>query len=241
METDGMDATADVGGEAGERGLFFQIGFQRCGTTSIAAFFNRCGIACVHHDQGRLARRMRVNMEAGVRPLAGYDERYRAFTNINWNAADDYYDGFKHFAALRHAYGGRFILNVRPVEHWVRSVMSHKALRGRRLVESHYALRFGTTDLEEVAARWRAEWEAHRRRVLAEIPADELLVFDIESDPPERLCDFAGVPRACARFWTRENATLNPLGAVISRSVPLALKQRIPAPLKRPLKNLLAR
>ena len=241
MKTDRRKATTDAGNDAGEPGFFFQIGFQRCGTTSIAAFFNRCGIPCVHHDQGRLARRMRVNMEAGAPPLAGYDERYRAFTNINWNAADDYYDGFKHFAALRRAYGGRFILNTRPVEHWVRSVMSHKALRGRRHAEAHYSLRFGTTDPERVAACWRDEWEAHRRRVVAEIPADELLVFDIESDPPELLCDFAGVPRSCARHWTRENATLNRAGALVSRSVPLALKRRIPAPLKRPFKNWLAR
>lgn len=241
MENDGTKATRDARGEAGAQGFYFQIGFQRCGTTSVAAFFNRCGIACVHHDQGRLARRMRVNMEANARPLAGYDERYRAFTNINWNAADDYYDGFKHFAALRRAYGGRFILNTRPVEHWVKSVMSHKELRGRRHVEAHYALRFGTTDTEEVAARWRDEWEDHHRRVVAELPAAELLVFDIESDPPETLCDFVGVPRACARFWTRENATMNPLGTLISRNVPLPLKRRIPEPVKRPFKNWLAR
>lgn len=42
---------------------------------------------------------------------------------------------------------------------------------------------------------WLEDWESYHRRVVAEIPADELLVFDIESDPPERLCDFIGVPR----------------------------------------------
>lgn len=218
---------------------FFQIGFQRCGTTSLALFFNRCGIPCVHYDEGRLAKRMRINLAAGARPLEGYDERYRAFTNMNWSAADDYYDAFKHFAELRRAYGGRFILNTRPVEHWVRSVMTHKAQRGRREMLAHYETRFGVTDLERVAECWRAEWDAHHRRVLAELPAEELLVFDIESDPPERLCDFIGVPRSHARLYTRENATMNRFGRLLMRAVPRPVKRRVPARYKRLVKNRL--
>lgn len=241
METDGTTMTA-AGGEPRRPGFIFQIGFQRCGTTAIAAFLNRCGIDCVHHDQGRLARRMRENLASGAPPLAGYDERYRAFANMNWTAPDDFYDGFKEHAALRRAYGGRFILNTRPVEHWVRSVMSHKALRlGRSGAAAHYRHRFGTADPEGVAERWRADWEAHHKRVRAEIPADELLVFDIESDPPEALCDFVGVPCDRARHWGRENATMNGLGRLVARAVPVAVKRRVPEALKRPVKNLLAR
>ena len=94
-----MSKTNAGTGEASDRTerFFFQVGFQRCGTTAIATFFERCGIPAVHCDEGRLAKRMRVNIEAGARPLAGYDERYRAFTNMNWSAADDYYDAFKPY------------------------------------------------------------------------------------------------------------------------------------------------
>ena len=233
----GHEATTDAG--VGTPMRYFQIGFQRCGTTSLALFFNRCGIPCVHNDEGRLARRMRLNIEAGDPPLKGYDDRYRAFADMNWNEADDYYDAFKQFGALRRAYGGRFILNTRPVDHWVRSLMALKARRGRRHMLAHYELRFGTTDLARVAECWREEREAHHRRVIAEVPAGELLVFDIESDPPERLCDFVGVPRACARFYTHENGTMNGFGRALARGVPRAVKRRIPGRLKRPVKNLL--
>ena len=232
-----MEAAGEAG--AGEETRYFQIGFQRCGTTSISLFLNRCGIPCVHYDEGRLAKRMRVNLEAGERPLAGYDDRYRAFTNMNWSAADDYYDAFKQYETLRRAYGGLFILNTRPVDNWVRSVMAHKAQRGRREMLAQYALRFGTTDLEEVARLWRADWAEHHRRVHETIPADELLVFDIESDPPERLCDFVGVPRSCARFYTRENATMNRFGRLLVRGVPHAVKRRTPPGFKRLVKNRL--
>ena len=220
---------------------FFQIGMQRCGTTSIALFLERCGIPCVHYDEGRLAKRIRVNLAAGGRPLAGYDERYLAFTNMDWNAADDYFDGFKHFGALRRAYGGRFILNTRPMEHWVRSIMSNRAQRGRRQMLAHYALRFGTTDLEEVAQCWRAEREAHHRRVLAEIPADELLVFDIERDPPDALCRFAGLGAGAVRHWGRENPSPGGLGRALAGWTPRTVMRRIPEALKRPARQALRR
>ncbi len=235
--TESDAAPAEAG--AYRRTRFFQIGFPRCGTSSIAAFFNRCGIPCVHHDRARLARRMRANLEAGARPLEGYDHRYLAFTDMDLNTADDYFDAFKHYAALHRAYSGKFILNTRPRERWVRSIMMHKARWGRRKLLQHYDLRFGTMDLDRVAELWREEWEEHHRRVREEIPAGILLEFDIESDPPERLCDFAGVPHSCARFYTHENATMNRFGRFLGASVPLAVKHRIPAGLKGPLKNLL--
>ena len=217
---------------------YFQIGFQRCGTTALAAFFNRCGIACVHYDRGRLARRMRDNMAAGVRPLEGY-EHYRAFTNMDLNTPEVYFDAFKHYRALHRAYGGKFILNTRPAEHWVRSVMAHMATGFGRGALRHYELRFGTADPARVAECWRAEWETHHLRVRREIPGEILLEFDIESDPPELLCDFIGLPRACARHWRRQNPTMNRLGRLAAAYAPLAVKRRIPDGVKQPLKTLL--
>ena len=217
---------------------FFQIGFKHCGTTALWAFFNRSGIACVHHDKGRLARRMRANLAAGRAPLDGYDTRYRAFTNMDFQTRDDHFDGFMHFEALDDAYGGRFILNTRPVEHWLASIMRHA---GGRALRTAHAARFGTGDPEEAAALWRAAWEAHHRRVRASIPPERLLVFDIESDPPERLCGFAGLPRACARFWTLENPSLNRLGTAVSACLPGPVKRAVPDAVKYPAKKLLRR
>ena len=234
-------APAGEGAVPDGRTRIFQIGMQRCGTTAIALFLERCGIPCIHYDEGRLAKRIRVNLAAGDHPLAGYDERYLAFANMNRNAADDYCDAFKEHAAFRRAYGGRFILNTRPMERWIRSVMAYKAQRGRREAAAHWTLRFGTADPDAVAAGLRAERETHHRRVLAEIPADELLVFDIESDPPERLCDFVGVPRDRARLWTRENALMNPLGQFLARTVPTPVKRSIPVAWRRRVRNRLAK
>ena len=150
------------------RARLFQIGFKRCGTTALAAFLNRCAIPCVHYDKGRLARRMRDNLAAGRAPLDGYDRRYAAFTNMDFQTPADHFDGFRHFGALLAAYGGRYILNTRPVDNWLASVMRNA---GRPRMRAAHRARFGTDDPREVAERWRAAWEAHHRRVAAEVPA----------------------------------------------------------------------
>lgn len=102
------------------------------------------------------------------------------------------------------------------------------------------ALLLGLPATAALAAGLRADREEHDRRVLAEIPADELLVFDIEADPPERLCDFVGVPRDWARFWTPENALMNPLGRSLVRAVQRPVKRGVPRGWRRLVKNWLA-
>ena len=220
------------------RARFFQIGFRRCGTTALAAFFNRCAIPCVHHDRGRLARRMRDNLAAARAPLDGYDRRFAAFTNMDFQAPTDHFDGFLHFDALLTDYGGRFILNTRPVEHWLESVMRNADHPRRRAA---YRARFGTDDLREVAACWRAAWEEHHRRVIEEVPAQSLLVFDIESDPPERLCDFIGVGREHAHFYTLENPRMTPFAESLAAGLPRPLRRAVPDAVRHRVKKWLRR
>ena len=226
------------GGAGAPRARFFQIGFRRCGTTALAAFFNRCAIPCVHYDDGRLPRRMRANLAAGRAPLDGYDHRYAAFTNMDLQTPTEHFDGFVHFEALLAAYGGRYILNTRPVERWLASIMRNAARPG---VRAAHRARFGTDDPRAVAEHWRAAREAHHRRVVASIPPARLLVFDIESDPPERLCDFAGVPRACARLYTLENPRMAPLAEALAARLPGPVRRAAPPALRRRVKKLLRR
>ena len=174
----------------------------------------------------------------GRAPLDGYDRRYRAFTNMDFQTRRDHFEGFKHFDALLAAYGGKFILNTRPVDHWLRSML-HRSAR-KRWRDTH-AARYGTGDPERVAECLRAEWEAHHRRVCNEIPPQRLLVFDIEADPPERLCDFVGVPRSQAGLYTSENRSFNVFGDWLDTWLPGPVKRAVPDRVKSPVKRLLRR
>ena len=73
----------------------------------------------------------------------------------------------------------------------------------------------------------------------AELPPERLLVFDIESDPPERLCELIGAPPALARHYRVENPSLNRWGEALAACLPFAVKRALPGRLKRPVKRWL--
>ena len=102
--------------------------------------------------------------------------------------------------------------------------------------EAAELLRFGAGLVAEI---WRREWEEHHARVRATIPPEQLLVFDIESDSPLLLCEFAGLPPACARHYGPQNHSLGPLGWLVARCTPLAVKRLLPPGVRLPLKRLL--
>lgn len=181
---------------------------------------------------------MRENIARGARPMEGY-EHYRAFTDMVYIGAADWFDGFARFRELEAAYGPepggcRFILNTRPMDDWIRSVTAHAQRPGHRLRwAAHLRHRFGTSDPERIAMCWRDLREAHHARVRAELPGDRLLEFDIQSDPPERLCSFVGVSPDCARHWRHENRSPGPVHRALTSLSRHPLARAVPEPLKR--------
>ena len=222
---------------------YFQIGFSKCGTTSIAAFFNRSGIPCVHFDRGRLGRQMQRNLLDNLPLLTGYDDRYRVFTNMEYYAADDYFEGFKRYPELMESYeDSKFILNTRNRENWIRSRFNFFMRGGKDLpILEYWRYRYDTTDRDVLADYWREDWEAHHQNVISDIPGERLLVFDIEQDDPALLCEFVGLPSDYAPHYTHENVGLNAVGLSIARSVPLSVKRIIPRGVKDPVKHFLRR
>ena len=186
-----------------ERQKYFQIGFRKCGTTALWDFFNRNGIPAVHWDEGDLARRMRDNLEAGRPALDGYDERYAAFTDMEFNDPDDYFEGFKRFRELLRDYpGAKFILNTRDQAAWLLSMRRWARRTRRRRYLKH---RYGTASLDVFSRKLARDRKAHHAAVVATIPPKQLLVFDIEADDPERLRLFCDLPVSAAARYGRHN------------------------------------
>ena len=231
----------------------FQIGHMRCGTTSIYRLFRDNGIPAIHWVESGmadedvfpdsmgdiLAIRMRENLHRrsdGVKILDGFDERYRVFTNMNYeNVPDpsDSFDGFMEYRYLMEDYpDAKFILNVRPVDHWVKSMLRMHRQWGGDYLHRKYR----TPDEAEVEALLRQEWESHCREVVATIPPERLLVFDVERDDPVNLCRFAGLPDSAARRWGQRNKSYgrfheNVLHLLVL-CVPSGIRRRIPKPVR---------
>ena len=247
------------------RPRFFQIGFNRCGTASLHRFFCLNGVASVHHDHGRLAIAMDANLRAGRPVLAGYED-FEAFLDMSYQRAHIHVEIYKRWEALlEQVPEARFVLNLRDVDRWVESRLAMGAWtewRGERPARGfgapwddaphglvrrippfreRYRLCHGLADVGAVTAHWRADWARHVAAVKASIPADRLLVFDVERDPPEALCRFAGLDTGAARHWGRENLSLGSLGRALAGWTPRSLVRRIPEALKRPARRALRR
>jgi hypothetical protein len=164
----------------------FQIGFNKCGTRSFAHWFERCGHRSVHWDRGRLASTMRSNREEGLPLLRGYEDYvlYSDMENIHDVRGLTY--AYEWFGDLHRQYpDGKFLMNIRPMEKWIRSRLNHVTY----LQDTMAAL--GVDERNALAA-----WEKHYREQTEKADAyfqafpGRFLVFDIENEPVEKVCRF---------------------------------------------------
>lgn len=160
----------------------FQIGFNRCGTTSIHSYFVANGIRRVHWDNGCLARRMFTNLANGDDIIAGYSE-FDVFTDMEWLDGVHFFEGYKLFPYLAEQYPDAvFILNTRDREDWIKSRFRH--------FDGDYALRYkrylSISSDSALAQAWRAEWVRHHMRVreFFSTRPHRFFICDIENDLP---------------------------------------------------------
>jgi hypothetical protein len=110
----------------------FQIGFNRCGTTSIYDFFKKScvnNLKCVHWDNGNIAKTIFKNNNNGRPPL--YNSKYLLYDFIGDMEANIdnkiYYFAFLDSYSLLdlHYPNSKFILNTRNKENWINSRLRH--------------------------------------------------------------------------------------------------------------------
>lgn len=172
----------------------FQIGFSKCGTSTLADFFMRNGVPTVHHDFGHLAASIFRNAQAGVPLLAPQYAQYAVFTDMERMYEDPPLSvGMSLFKELDQQYpGSKFILNTRNKQAWLHSRAKHHvgSQAGPTLLEINAKIL--NLSAEEVLAQWSREWDEHHQAVLEYFKdrPDDLLVFDIEQDTPEKLTTF---------------------------------------------------
>ena len=164
----------------------FQIGFNRCGTTTIHRYFLANGVRSVHWDKGRLAQRIFRNLSNGDELLAGY-ENFDAFTDMEFldRAGAHHLEAYKLFPCFAAQYPDAvFILNTRDREDWIRSRLGKKHDYAARARIYH-----NVVSNEDLANIWRADWKRHHRRVIEFFSgtSHRFFVCRIETDLPHLL------------------------------------------------------
>ena len=138
---------------------FFQIGYNKCGTTFIAKLFQMNGIPTLHWLEGRLAEDIAYSKLVGRQPLKPWSDSITAFTDmesvryLNMPVVE----AFKEFEFLDKSYPGAvFLLNTRNVEDWVISRYMHRDGTYARA----YAQILGV-ELIDLADIWASAWDDH--------------------------------------------------------------------------------
>lgn len=167
------------------RKCIFQIGFSRCGTTSLSKLFHGNGIPSIHWDEGRIAQRFKARMAAGEDPFADYPDT--VFFSDMGNAMGTLIEPYKDFRYIHQFYpDSYFILNIRDVQNWLASRANHW-----KLVE--WQLKYlRLTTVKQLLRYWEEDWHRHIadvRDYFADKPG-RMIEFNIETDDPEKLAQF---------------------------------------------------
>ena len=209
----------------------FQIGFNRCGTTSFHLFFEQNGLRSIHWGRGSVAAGIEASMIEG-KPLLHYVDGFQVYCDMEFMREDHagkhitrrpfrkLYEAlgedkisrpvyaYTYFEELDKQYpGSRFILNTRKVEGWIRS--------RRRFLDigynfcSHGDGVHGTQD--ELEGCWRDHWRDHVSSVrgyFSDKPGS-LLEYDIHSDDPSQISDFLPELGLDPSKWGRHNSSVD--------------------------------
>lgn len=170
----------------------FQIGFSKCGTATIADFFNLNGIPAVHQDDGHLAVSMYRNAQNRSPLITQQYDKFLVYTDMErMGTIPQINIGVLLFKELDRQYpGSKFILNTRNKNAWLKSKSLHHLGTDTTLLERTASLL--NISPSEVLAKWSREWDEHHAAVLEYFQdrPEDLLVFNIESDDPKKLVEF---------------------------------------------------
>lgn len=135
----------------------FIIGFNKTGTRSLHHFFEANGFPCVHWDRGMLALAMKKNLIQEKKIFAGYDHRFKVYSDMTFNNYSIYIEANEHFRIMDRDYpGSYFIYNNRDMEKWLASRLNHNPSRGHPLAERCLSI-YNTTDENKLKEIWRTQ------------------------------------------------------------------------------------
>jgi hypothetical protein len=180
----------------------FQIGFNKCGTTTIANFLNNNGIKTVHYGNGQLAKIIYLNITAGIPSLQGI-EKFTAFTDIE-NPQENIF-GHRFYQTFYEEYpNSYFILNTRDKSDWIKSRLEHRSGLLVEIMKNN----FGLTK-EQTIKYWELEWDNHHTKVLKYFKnKGNLLVFNLDKASPLELVNFLKPEFDCdEKLWGHYNKT----------------------------------
>lgn len=201
--------TASPSAPLSDPNFVFFNGFNKCATTALHVLCRDSGIRSCHwrvSETRFLARIMQTNMAHARRPFFGLEECV-AFSDMTYCDDTLLLDRCLWFREIYRAYPeAYYILNTRPVDHWVRSRMMHASVFGSFAARAAKAT---AMTMDELRDSWRRVFTQHHAEVeafFADTP--RFLRFNIETQPIDDLVTFLAPHHTIdTQFWGRRNVT----------------------------------
>ncbi len=182
----------------------FGVGLSRTGTTSLAEALNLLGIKTIHFPSDRNTLK---ELKSG---------NYKLTVLENFQGAVDI-SVAPYYAQFDKTYPhSKFILTVRPLETWIKSVERHWHLAERwsgpdyPFIEFIRAAVYGSITFNE--DRFRYVYQTHYRNVsdyFSERPIDLLIIDIFKGEGWEKLCPFLGLSIPNVAFPCRNTSIEN--------------------------------
>lgn len=190
----------------------FQIGFNKCGTLSIAQTFSSYTeprMPAVHWHYGLLAKSIHNNFYNQKPLLSEFYNSYPVFVDIecgyNLYHNPSWIYGYKFFKILDEQYpNSKFILNIRDINNWIESRIQHICYYDMDHMFNPYLLSspiyywqaqcnlYKCNTLKEVVEIWKQDWYNHTNNVIQYFMnrPNDLLIYDIEKDAFSKFANF---------------------------------------------------
>ena len=184
----------------------FQVGFNKCGTRTLADCFHRSGYRAAHRKKGKLADDIMAAKAAGQKPLSNWGNTV-LFTDLEKITPTEQIEAYREFEFLDESYpDAYFLLNTRRVDDWLTSRLRHWNGTYFRDYMKHY----GTRDPMAVLQRWKDDWVDHLaavRSYFADRPG-KLIEFDLDTDTATDLAArFEGILTLNPKKWGHRGRT----------------------------------
>lgn len=179
----------------------FQIGFNKCGTSSIHSLFEKYTspkVRSIHWKKGLLAKSMFNNMQMNRQLLSDEYSEYDVFTDME----SIFVEGgqlqiihmYEYFRILDNQYpNSKFIFNIRNIDDWIESRLKHEVksiliensvvnLKKPILYWKIYSKIFKKLNKTNIIELWKSHWQKQHNLVaeyFSNRPKD-LLVCNID-------------------------------------------------------------
>lgn len=193
----------------------FQIGFNKCGTTSIHNLFNKFSnpvLSSIHWNYGYLAQKIHQNISSGqFLPLFGYS-CFNLFTDMECFIQHSDSNKVEHISIAQQYFDlldinypqSIFILNTRNIDSWINSRLNHWSNFGpiinnfcHRLEKpiryiDLFKMVYNTNSEKDITDIWIQNWKEHHENVLEYFSRrpTRLLLYNIDTDNFSKLKDF---------------------------------------------------